>query len=125
MTPDVVVQGVLPVDSPASTEEQETNEEVYEQPPPGPSLGERLTLTPGGDKLSKEQKAECAKSLRSSSLFRYCSEESIMKVTEYMRREEFSEGQVRAFGWGWIRVWSAVLSFRTVYRVDIPFFPHV
>lgn len=120
MTPDVVVQGVLPVDSPASTEEQEENEEVYEQPPPGPSLGERLTITPGGDVLSEEQKAECAKSLRSSSLFRYCSEESIMKVTEYMRREEFSEGQVRALGLCWICGVVLLSTYFTVYR--IPFF---
>lgn len=70
-------------------------EEYYEQPPPGPSLGERHvvgseTPTP----LTAEQTAECARCLRSSTLFQFCSDESIIKVVGHMRREEFSEGEV-------------------------------
>lgn len=87
MAPDAGVQSV-PVGS------SEGEKEVYEQPPPGPPLGDRLPHEPNATPLTEEQKVECARSLRSSSLFRYCSDESILKVTEHMQREEFSEGQV-------------------------------
>lgn len=91
MVPDAGLQSVH-VDS-----SEGEREEVYEQPPPGPPLGDHLPHEPNTIPLTEEQKTECARSLRSSSLFKYCSDESILKVTEHMRREEFSEGQVR--GW--------------------------
>ncbi|CAM9413534.1 unnamed protein product [Scytosiphon promiscuus] len=69
--------------------------EIYEQPPPGPSLGERHqvddhTISP----LTAEQKAEAARCLRSTTMFKFCSDESITRVVEHMRREQFSEGEV-------------------------------
>lgn len=73
--------------------------EIYEQPPPGPSLGERHqvddhTISP----LTAEQKAEAARCLRSTTMFKFCSDESITRVVEHMRREQFTEGEVRALG---------------------------
>lgn len=73
--------------------------EIYEQPPPGPSLGERHqvddhTISP----LTAEQKAEAARCLRSATMFKFCSDESIMRVVEHMRREQFTEGEVRVLG---------------------------
>lgn len=94
MTPNA---GALNVsgDPPAHAKSSAVNTQLlYEQPPPGPSLGERHTTSKNDTPLTEEQKAECAKSLRSSTLFKYCSDESILKVTEQMRREEFSEGEV-------------------------------
>lgn len=71
------------------------SEEYYEQPPPGPSLGERHVV---GSKtpitLTADERGECAKCLRSSTLFQFCSDESIIKVVGNMRREIFSEGEV-------------------------------
>lgn len=71
-------------------------EEIYEQPPPGPSLGERHVVIDDfkPTSLTSEQRAEAARCLRSSSLFQFCSDESIIKVVDNMRREEFSEGEV-------------------------------
>lgn len=45
--------------------------------------------------LSRDEMEECARALRSSSLFRFCSDETIVKVIGAMRREEFPEGEVR------------------------------
>ncbi|CAM9917439.1 unnamed protein product, partial [Pylaiella littoralis] len=70
-------------------------QELYEQPPPGPSLGERHsvegeTISP----LTAEQKAEAARCLRGTTMFKFCSDESILSIVEHMRREQFSEGEV-------------------------------
>lgn len=73
------------------------SEEIFEQPPPGPPLGERHVVDDHKKPkpLTADQKAEAARSLRSSTLFQYCSDESIRKVVEHMRREQFLEGEVR------------------------------
>lgn len=71
--------------------------ELYEQPPPGPSLGERHSVDDSAvSSLSKEQKEEAARCLRLTTMFKFCSDESIARVVDHMRREEFSEGEVRA-----------------------------
>lgn len=84
--------------SPNVEEEDNDNEEIYEQPPPGPSLGERHVVDEDEPTtLTAEQEAEAGRCLRSATLFQFCSDESIQKVVKYMRREQFSEGEVRWF----------------------------
>lgn len=71
--------------------------EVYEQPPPGPSLGERhLVDDESISPLTAEQKAEAARCLRGTTMFKFCSDESILSIVAHMRREQFSEGEVCA-----------------------------
>lgn len=70
--------------------------DIYEQPPPGPSLGERHSVDEASvEGLSDEYKAEAARCLRLTTMFKFCSDESIARVVEHMRREEFSEGEVK------------------------------
>lgn len=84
--------------SPDIEEVEEDCEEIYEQPPPGPSLGERHVVDEDEPTtLTAEQEAEASRCLRSATLFQFCSDESIMKVVKHMRREQFSEGEVRCF----------------------------
>ena len=69
--------------------------ELYEQPPPGPSLGQKHSVddkTIGS--LTADQKQEAARCLRLTTMFKFCSDESIARVVDHMRREEFSEGEV-------------------------------
>eukprot|EP00904_Undaria_pinnatifida_P001603 jgi/Undpi1/11443/HiC_scaffold_30.g13740.m1 len=81
--------------SPDIEEVEEDCEEIYEQPPPGPSLGERHVVDEDEPTtLTAEQEAEASRCLRSATLFQFCSDESIMKVVKHMRREQFSEGEV-------------------------------
>lgn len=81
--------------SPSIEEEDNENEEIYEQPPPGPSLGERHVVDEDEPTtLTAEQEAEAGRCLRSATLFQFCSDESIQKVVKHMRREQFSEGEV-------------------------------
>lgn len=88
---DTSSPGLLP-----DQDREDGDEELrYEQPPPGPPLGERHVNVKKPTPLTDQQKEECAKSLRSSSLFQFCSDESIAKVVHHMRREEFTEGEVR------------------------------
>lgn len=69
--------------------------EIYEQPPPGPSLGERHAVDDKAiSNLTSEQKQEAARCLRLTTMFKFCSDESITRVVDHMRREEFSEGEV-------------------------------
>lgn len=69
--------------------------DIYEQPPKGPRLGDRHEVD---DKkvgsLSADQKQEAARCLRLTTMFKFCSDESIARVVDHMRREEFSEGEV-------------------------------
>ena len=44
--------------------------------------------------LTAEQRDDVAKYLRTSTLFRFCSDEGIGKVLDHMRRENFSGGEV-------------------------------
>ena len=69
--------------------------EIYEQPPPGPSLGQKHAVddTTVGS-LTADQKQEAARCLRLTTMFKFCSDESIARVVDHMRREEFSEGEV-------------------------------
>lgn len=77
--------------------EEEDGVEIYEQPPPGPALGERHSVDDSSlSSLTPEQKAEAARCLRLTTMFKFCSDESIMRVVEHMRREQFSEGEVSA-----------------------------
>ncbi|CAM9691753.1 unnamed protein product [Ectocarpus fasciculatus] len=75
-------------------EVEEEEDLYYDQPPPGPSLGERHQAHNTRRPLTAEQKAEAARCLRSTTLFKFCSDESIVKVVEHMTREPFSEGEV-------------------------------
>lgn len=75
----------------------EDEQELYEQPPPGPSLGERHSVDDEPiSPLTAEQKAEAARCLRCTTMFKFCSDESIMSIVQNMRREQFSEGEVCA-----------------------------
>lgn len=76
--------------------EDEEELELYEQPPPGPSLGQKHSVddkTVGS--LTADQKQEVARCLRLTTMFKFCSDESISRVVDNMRREEFSEGEVK------------------------------
>ncbi|CAM9522540.1 unnamed protein product [Discosporangium mesarthrocarpum] len=44
--------------------------------------------------LTPEQVSECASALRSASLFKYCSDESVKMMVQNMAREEFSKGEI-------------------------------
>ena len=84
------------VDTSPNFEEDSESEEIYEQPPPGPPLGERHVVDEDEPTtLTAEQEAEATRGLRSSTLFQFCSDESLLKVVKHMRREQFSEGEVR------------------------------
>lgn len=85
------------VDPPA-THDPAFDADSYEQPPPPvPALGERHVVDEDQPAaLTTEQKAEAAEALRCSSMFKYCSDESLANVVTHMRREEFSEGEVRS-----------------------------
>lgn len=74
---------------------EEGEQELYEQPPPGPSLGERHSVDDEpASPLTAEQKAEAARCLRGTTMFKFCSDESISSIVQHMRREQFSEGEV-------------------------------
>lgn len=95
LAPDESAQPVLGSVGVGGEVEVEEEEDVYyDQPPPGPSLGERHQAHNTRRPLTAEQKAEAARCLRSTTLFKFCSDESIVKVVEHMAREPFSEGEV-------------------------------
>lgn len=94
LTTDESSQPVLGSVSVGGEVEEEEEDVYYDQPPPGPSLGERHQAHDSRRPLTAEQKAEAARCLRSSTLFKFCSDESIANVIEHMTREPFSEGEV-------------------------------
>lgn len=79
------------VDHSAKLARQRTGEERGGRPY---LLGDRHVHKNMTTPLSEAQRAECADALHSSTLFRFCSEESIRRVIDNMRREEFGEGKV-------------------------------
>lgn len=99
MASDVEATGVKgdkrPCTTPSTGRQSNDSEEYLQLEGPPYSLGERHVDAENATPLSEVQKEECARAIRSASLFRFCSDESIAKVVGYMRREEFSEGEVR------------------------------
>lgn len=74
---------------------EDEDELSYEQPPKHPSLGERHSVDDNTiSKLTADQKQEAARCLRLTTMFKFCSDESIARVVDHLRREEFSEGEV-------------------------------
>lgn len=95
LVPDDTAKPMLEV---VGLDEEDEELDIYEQPPPGPSLGERHSVddkTSLGS-LTADQKAEAARCLRLTTMFKFCSDESIARVVDHLRREEFSEGEVGA-----------------------------
>ena len=70
-----------PVLGVVALDEEEGELEIYEQPPPGPSLGERHSVDDESiSSLTAEQKAEAARCLRLTTMFKFCSDESLALI---------------------------------------------